>query len=35
LEHYGEKDEDTIQAECDYNALDSLILNATIVEETA
>lgn len=35
LEHYGETDEDTIQAECDYNTLDSLILNATIIEETA
>lgn len=35
LEHYGETDEDTIQAECEYNALDSLILNATLVEEPA
>ena len=35
LEHYGETDEDTIQAECDYNTLDSLILNAELVEDSA
>ena len=35
LEHYGETDEDTIQAEIDYNALDSLILHSEIVEEAA
>ena len=35
LEHYGETDEDTIQAEIDYNAIDSLVINSEIVEETA
>ena len=33
LEHYGETDEDTIQAECDYNTLDSIVSH-TPVEET-
>ena len=35
VEHYGETDEDTIQAEVDYNALDSLVIHSTPVEETA
>ena len=35
LEHYGETDEDTIDAESEYNTLDSLVLNSTLVEETA
>lgn len=34
LEHYGETDEDTRDAENCYNALDSIVLH-TPVEETA
>jgi len=34
LEHYGDADEDTIQAEQDYDTLDSLVLNSTLLEET-